>query len=135
MSTSRERVALAIRHCITDRIPKGELCIDDAVILRDLQCERVSFPERYEFVKRLGLDLVCLAPEYQHENGLPESDTCIPPDLDRWTMETQLFSFALLDGVFGWGMRTLGYEEFFKLPMRSPQVFTSLLKEVEKLNI
>ena len=56
---SRERIFAAIRHEKTDRIPRGEIFIDDAVVSSFLNCAEVGFDERWEFVRSLGLDLVC----------------------------------------------------------------------------
>lgn len=135
VSDTRLRVLSAIRHRAVDRVPKGELCIDDAVIRKELGCHRVGFEERLEFVNRLGLDLICLTPKYPLDvRGIPEARDVLWEDLQRWTGNTPLFSFAIIDGVFGWGIRTLGFERFVTLHVRSPLNLEDLIKRVEALN-
>jgi len=134
MQNSRERVKAAISHQHPDRIPKGELCIGDDLVKQSLNCSQVGFEERAAFIKDLGLDLVCLAPDYPVSSSVPETLKATLPDLEKWALETPLFIFALLDGAFGWGMRTLGYMDFLTLTRRSPKSFQTLIEQVENLN-
>lgn len=133
---SRERVRLAIQHRETDRIPKGEICIDDSVIKKDLNCINVGFEEKVEFIKKLGLDIICLSPIYPVLNSdLPISKDFAWPHLSDWLLRSDLFAFAILDGVFGWGTRILGFREFLTLPMRSPKALLNFIERIEGLNI
>ncbi|MBW2016495.1 MAG: hypothetical protein JRH13_03960 [Deltaproteobacteria bacterium] len=131
-----ERVRLAIEHRVPDRIPKGELIIDPAVIREECpESKTVGFEEELEFVKRLGLDLVCISPVYPNGTGaLPAPGETGWPHLDQWTGKTDLFTFAILDGLFGWGLRILGFKELILLPRRSASKLFVFAKEVEKLN-
>ncbi|MGB9791281.1 MAG: uroporphyrinogen decarboxylase family protein [Thermacetogeniaceae bacterium] len=134
-SDSRQRVLSAIQHQPVEKIPKGELCIDDGVIKKELGCDIVGFEERLEFVERLGVDLVCLSPKNGSGEGIPEYREVIWEDIERWTRDTSLFSFALLDGPFGWGIRSLGFERFITLHARSPLNLVGLIERVEALNV
>lgn len=136
MQNSRERVKAAVSHQLPDRIPRGELCIDDGLIAERLNCSQVGFEERAAFVQDLGLDLVCLAPDYPDGNGksVPSSLKPILPDLEEWALKTPLFIFALIDGAFGWGTRTLGYTDFLMLSRSSPLSFQDFIEKVEQLN-
>lgn len=134
MQNSRERVKAAISHQPPDRIPKGELCIGDDLIKQSLNCSQVGFEERAAFIKDLGLDLVCLAPDYPVSASVPETLKATLPDLEKWASETPLFILALLDGAFGWGMRTLGHIDFLMLSRSSPLSFQALIEKVESLN-
>ena len=51
----KERVRRAIQHLPTDRVPKGEISIDDAVVKRELECSSVGFEERLQFANKLEL--------------------------------------------------------------------------------
>lgn len=134
MQGSKERVKAAINHQLTDRIPRGELCIDDALVKQNLNSERVGFEERAAFVENLGLDLVTLAPHYAAAPEIPGKISDLLPDLERWVSETSYFTFVLLDGAFGWGARLFDYVDFLMLPKRSPSSFQALIEKVEKLN-
>lgn len=134
MQNSRERVKAAVSHQLPDRIPRGELCIDDGLIAERLNCSQVGFEERAAFVQDLGLDLVCLAPDYPDGKSVPSSLKPILPDLEEWALKTPLFIFALIDGAFGWGTRTLGYTDFLMLSRSSPLSFQDFIEKVEQLN-
>ena len=133
---SRQRVRLAIEHRETDRIPKGEICIEDSVIKKELDCINVGFKEKVEFINKLGLDIICLSPIYPALNrDLPGSNDFAWPHLSDWLLRSDLFTFATLDGVFGWGTRIFGFREFLTLPMQSPKDLLNFIKSVEGLNI
>ncbi|CAA7600957.1 Nitrate reductase gamma subunit [Acididesulfobacillus acetoxydans] len=92
------------------RVPKGELCIADSLIAKALNCRVVGFRERYAFVKGMNLDIVTVGPVYPEQGKrLPGRNEIIWPELKEWIAETSLFTFALLDGAFEWGLRTLGF--------------------------
>lgn len=134
MQNSRERVKAAISHQLPDRIPRGELCIEDDLVGQCLNCSEVGFEERAAFIEELGLDLVTLAPDYPVSSTVPETLEATLPDLEKWALKTPLFTFALLDGAFGWGARTLGYTDFLVLSRSSPLSFQALIDRVENLN-
>ncbi|HHW44899.1 MAG TPA: hypothetical protein GXX25_14055 [Desulfotomaculum sp.] len=134
----KERVALAIAHRVPDRVPRGELYIDDAVVRRLLGCPAVGFEERREFARRLELDIICLSPVYPLEaagGGMPPAAAVAWPDLDRWVRQTDLFVFVLLEGAFGWGCRLWGYERFFCAVARESTELADLICMVEKYNL
>lgn len=134
--SSRERVRRTIRRQETDRLAKGELCINDSVVRQELSCDYVGFAERLAFVNALGLDIFTLSPVYsQLAGGLPNPGECIWPDIEQWITGTGLFNFAIVDGAFEVGMRTLGCLEFLTLPGKSPLSLTEFIGKVEKLNM
>ncbi|MFH1123786.1 MAG: uroporphyrinogen decarboxylase family protein, partial [Pseudomonadota bacterium] len=134
--TPRDRVLTAIHQGRTDRIPKGELCIEDGVIRKELGLEKVGFEERYEFVNRLGLDIMCMNPVYPaSKGGLPDAGELVWPDLEAWVHRSGLFTFALLDGAFGWGIKIFGFKAFLLLPVRDPGLLQEFIRGVEELNI
>ncbi|CEO90580.1 uroporphyrinogen decarboxylase family protein [Syntrophaceticus schinkii] len=128
------RVKAAISNQLPDRIPKGELCIEDDLVGQCLNCNQVGFEERAAFIEELGPDLVTLAPDYPVSSTVPETLDTALPDLEKWALKTPLFTFALLDGAFGWGTRTRGYTDFLMLSRSSPLSFQELIDRVEKLN-
>lgn len=140
MISSRELVQKTICRQITNRVPKGELCFDDEVV--DIVLKSISpgfagdigFEERYKFFKWLGLDLVSLSPAYPADR-LPDHTECIVPDIEKWTEETDLFVFVILDGAFEWGIRVFGFQEYMMMVMRSPEKVTDFVHQVEKLNM
>ncbi len=134
MPNSRERVKAVISNQIPDRIPRGELCIGDDLIKDYLDCSEVGFEERAAFVEKLRQDLVCLPPDYPVGKEVAKAADVVLPDVERWAVERPFFTFALLDGVCGWGVRTLGYTEFLTLPRSSPLSFQELCNQVAELN-
>ncbi|HZK17800.1 MAG TPA: hypothetical protein VFD15_00660, partial [Clostridia bacterium] len=79
---SRERVSCSIGHQEPDRIPKGEICIDDTVVKETLLCERVGFEERNQFAELLGLDIYCISPTVSQTDGFPAPKAVSFPDLE-----------------------------------------------------
>ena len=119
-----------------DRIPRGEITIDDCVVMDGLECGSVGFEERLRFCSLLGLDLFCLAPRVSHSpERLPQPGDFVWPDLKRWVEESGLFTFAVLDGAFGWGVRIFGYQRFFALTLRSKEALRDFNAQVEALNL
>jgi len=134
--TPRERVRRAVEHKEVDRLPRGELVIDDDVAARTLGCPKdgLSFTGRLDFVRRMELDIYCLSPRYPAGDRLPAARDCVFPDLQNWALDTDLFIFGLLDGVFDWGFRLMGFERFITLSVRSPLSFAELASGVARLN-
>lgn len=133
---SRQRVQRTIRHESTDRIPKGELCIADALICRELNCANVGFDEKLFFANQIGLDIITIPPVFQFgKEKLPSPGDSRWPDIEKWCENTSLFTFAIIDGALETGMRIHGWSEFFKLIKKSPSTLLSFIDEVEKLNI
>ncbi|MBU1055964.1 MAG: hypothetical protein KKC46_19375 [Proteobacteria bacterium] len=133
--SSRQRMLKAVYHEITDRIPKGELCITDEVISRELNCSNVGFEERLEFVNLLGLDAYTISPIIECEKDkLPNPKEVKWPDIEKWR-STSLFTFAIMDGALETGMRIQGWVDFLKLTKKSPSSIVSFVDMVEKLNI
>ncbi len=131
---SRQRIYRTICHESTDRIPKGELCISDDVIRRELNCSHVGFEERLEFINIIGLDIYTIFPVFQFEKDkIPDPREAKWPDIEKWT-NTSLFTFVVLDGALETGMRTQGWAEFLKLMKKSPSSLVSFIDAVEKLN-
>lgn len=135
MFKPRERVLRAIRYGAADRVPKGELCINDSVVRLALNCDHVGFEERRGFIESFALDIFTVSPVYPSLNKrLPGPEECLWPDVDKWT-QTSLFTFAILDGAFEWGLRSYGFQEFFVLIKSSPLSLRQFVLGVEKLNL
>ena len=135
---AKERVFLAIRREKADRIPRGEIVIEDVVIQSFLCCPRVAFEERWEFVRSLGLDIVCQRPFFppqQADMALPKSVHASWGDLGDWTERTDRFVFIVLDGAFGWGIRLWGFQRFVVALFRGSSDLTAFINGVEALNL
>ena len=134
--SSRRFVQQIIEYGTKERIPKGELCINDDVVCLVTGCDKPGFDERLAFVCSLGLDIITLGPCYPFGlDRLPSMADYEWPDLKRWVRETSLFTFAVLDGAFEWGMRILGAEKFFVMLRTSPLSTQELVSATEKLNL
>ena len=133
----KDRVLRAIRHQPVDRVPMGELCIDDAVVGSFLGIEKPSHRHRQAFAERIGLDLVCLATQYAESSlstRLPDPDQAGWPDLEGWARETDFFPFVLVEGAFAWGVRRWGFEGFMLKVVRDDPLIQTLNLEIEILN-
>lgn len=135
MQKPRTVVKNVIDCGITDYIPKGELCINDNVIKEVLGVEHVDFTEKLAFVQSMNLDIYSLSPQYECiAQCLPDKSQYRWPDLKNWTVGTELFTFAVLDGAFEWGMRLFGVVEFSCM-LRSVLDVEDIIRQVEKLNL
>jgi uroporphyrinogen decarboxylase len=120
---------------VKERIPIGELCIDKTLIQQTSGSERAGFEETFSFVAGMNMDIFTLSPVYPKEaSRLPRPGDCLWPDLKKWTTGTPLFTFALLDGAFEWGLRIFGFHDFLIMDRTSPLTFSGFIEEVEKLN-
>ncbi len=134
---SKLLVGRTIKRQAADRIPVGELCIDDSLVANFTGSSRVGFTQRRQLADHLGLDLICLAADYGPRNdkgGLPEAEAVGLNAIRQWAMQADLFIFALLDGGFEWGLRTWGFQEFLTKVMRQSAEVCDLLQRVEILN-
>jgi len=133
---SRERVSLAIAHYDADRIPIGEITIADGLIREFLGVDRIAFAERREFVNRLGIDALCEPPQWPVPLlHLPDPADTQWKDLGVWATHTDRFAFAMLDGLFGWGTRLMGFERFLTASLKRSRELIDLMHAVERLNI
>lgn len=131
---ARELVQWVLENGVTERLPKGELCITDAAVCKVMQASEAGFTEKKAFVETMGLDIYSLSPQYpQQTKNLPTKKEYLWPELKNWTVDTPYFIFAVLDGAFEWGMRLLGFQEFCS-SLRSPAVMDALTEQVEDLN-
>ncbi len=134
--TARERVSLAINHTETDRVATGEITIADKVVEAFLGVDHVAFSERAVFVNRLGIDAVCEPPQWAGApSHLPAPAEAQWKDLSAWATRTERFVFAMLDSVFGWGTRLMGFERFLLASVKCSQELSDLTDTVERLNI
>ena len=134
----KDRVFAAIRHEIGDRTPRGEIFIDDTVVQSLLGCGQVAFEERMEFVRFLGLDLVCQAPFFPPQSvrtALPKPVEARWGDLEAWSSRTDRFVFITLDGAMGWGMRLFGFQEFMVALFKGSTYLSECISAVETLNL
>lgn len=135
---SRERVTSTIKRQPTDKIPRGEIIIDDSVVQGFLSCREVGFEQRLGFLRHLGLDIICLTPQFgtrSNTNLFPLSSEVQWDDIDRWVGETEVFVFILLDASFGWGIRIFGFEKLVHMLNREFSEFLELIQAVDKLNL
>lgn len=142
---SRQRVISAIKHQPTDRVPKGELLIEDEFVIsvvkgrnpfRIEEIQRLNFADKLQLVTRLDLDIISLHPQYPEIiTDLPSAPNIVWADLKEWVEQSGLFTFAVLDGVMGWGIRMFGYKDFLILPHKSSLIFEELKRRVITLNL
>jgi uroporphyrinogen decarboxylase len=134
----RERVESAIRRRPVDRVPCGEILLDDGVVASLTGRTKVGFDERYAVLTTLGMDLVCLPTQFLQSSSagdLPSATSACWPDLARWAKETSLFPFVLVDGAFGWGTRLMGWQNFLTAVARRSETVTEIVRAVERLNV
>ncbi len=134
---SKSLVADTIKRQTTNRIPVGELCIDDALVAAFTGTSPVGFVQRRQVADRLGLDLICLAADYGPRSAkaaLPAADTVGWSAIEAWAGQTDLFIFVLIDGGFEWGLKILGFQQFLTMVMRQSVEVVDLLQQVEALN-
>ena len=134
---SKWLVRRTIQRQTADRIPAGELCIDDGVVAAFTRTSQVGFEQRRQVSDRLGLDLICLAADYGTRNDRDTFPVANAVDMDAikaWAEQTDLFIFVLLDGGFAWGVKTWGFQQFLTMVMRQSPDVLDLLKQVEALN-
>lgn len=132
---SRERVLRLINRQAIDRIPKGELCIDEEVF-HTAGNPHSGFDKLSEFIDFLGLDIITLSPERPDTSArLPAPSEYHWPDLNKWINHTSLFTFAILDGAFEWGMRLFGALDFLPKMVQSADFVQEFTGQVEKCNL
>jgi uroporphyrinogen decarboxylase len=134
---SKSLVRRTIERQSTDRIPVGELCIEDAVVKAFTGISRIGFEQRRQVADRLGLDLICLPADYSSlkENGVVPAAAAVGlNDIQAWAGQADRFIFVLLDGGFQWGIKTWGFQQFLLKVMRQSAGIPDLLQHVEILN-
>lgn len=99
---------MAISHQETDRLPRGELLVEEAFLDR-LYPERAdaSFTEKMRHLaEKAGLDLVTvrIIDGEEGDEGLQQ--------LGKWAIETPYFVMALVDGLFWKPEDPLSFQEF-----------------------
>lgn len=134
----KDRVRRAIQHHPVDRVPKGELCVDDRVIGAFLGVESVIHEHRRTFAEGMGMDLWCLPVQYPEPvspEKFPLPDQADWRELERWTRDTDFYTFILIDGAFGWGVRRWGFESFVLKVVRNDPDVPALNREIETFNL
>jgi uroporphyrinogen decarboxylase len=134
----RERVLSAINHKATDKIPCGEIVIEDPVVKDFLSCNDVDFEKRYEFIRCLGLDIVCLPLQLgmNSANGsLPHAADVEWEDIDKWVNQTDLFVFVMVEGCYAWGTRLFGFNRFMSIISREGSDLDEFILSVEQFNL
>jgi len=107
MLTSKDRVLTAVRYQSTDRIPRGELLVEEAFL--DRLYPDMADASYTEKMKRLVLDncfdLVTVRVDSEAtDGGLGE--------LSKWAAETPCFVMALVDGLFWKPEDPVSFEKF-----------------------
>ncbi|MDF2571483.1 MAG: hemE 10 [Sporomusa sp.] len=131
----RIRVERAIKHLPVDQVPCAELVITDKLVQTMFGGQEVTeFRHRLEFVRSMGLDAVCLHPSCNLQSGsIPSAQDIVFNDLNKW-VNTDLFTFAVLDGPVGWGGRLLGFEQMMLQLVRRDPLYGELVAAIETLN-
>jgi uroporphyrinogen decarboxylase len=91
-----------------------------------------------EFVRLLGLDLVCQAPLFPPQSvrrALPKPAEAGWGDLEAWSSRADRFIFITLDGAMGWGMRLFGFQEFMVALFKGSLYLSDCVNAVEALNL
>ena len=135
---ARERVLLAINHKVTDKIPCGEIVIDDAVVKDFLSCNDVDFERRYEFIRCLGLDIICLPVRFRMNSAnrsLPRAADVEWEDIDLWVNQTDLFVLVMLEGCYAWGIRLFGFNRFMSILSREGSALDDFILSVGQFNL
>ena len=136
MMTSQDQILCAIQHREGDRVPVGEITIDDGVVGKVIGVDRVGFAERVEFLRHLGIDALCEPPAWAAQpSHLPNPAEAQWKNLQAWATRTDRFVFVMLDGIFGWGTRLMGFEGFLTASLRGSEGMADLIRGVETLNI
>lgn len=131
----RIRVAQAIKQLPVDQAPCAEFVITDELIQTMFSQEAVQFSHRLEFVETIGLDAVCLHPTYSLQKGsFPCAQDMAFSDVKSWA-DTDLFTFAVLDGPVGWGGKLLGFNQMMKALVRRQPDFCQLAAAAEAANL
>ncbi len=134
---SKSLVRRTINRQAVDRIPIGELCIDDSLVAAFAETPQVGFEQRRQVADRLGLDLICLAADYgppQKKGALPSADAVGLDAINAWAAKTDLFIFVLIDGGFEWGVKIWGFRPFLVMVMRQSEDVLDMIHQVETLN-
>lgn len=101
---SKERVLMAIRHQETDRIPRGELLVEEAFLNRLYpEMAHASYMEKMRrLAEEFDLDLFTVRADDERDMKA----------INRWVLETPYFVMALIDGLF-WNLKDpITFEEF-----------------------
>lgn len=130
----RTRVEQAIKQLPVDQVPCAELVINDELVKTMYPQTAVQFGHRLEFINTMGLDAVCLHPSCEAARGsTPGAGNIVFRDLASW-VNTDLFTFAVLDGPVGWGTRLLGFEQVMMQMTRRASDFCELVAAIESVN-
>lgn len=103
----RDRVLKTILHQKADRIPRGELLVEEAFI--DLLYPEATDAPYIEKMKHLAEDAQLDLITVQADRGREESGL---RDLKKWAVETPFFMMALVDGLFWNPEDPVSFEEF-----------------------
>jgi len=90
---SKQRVKTAIEHLLPDRVPLGELVVEEGFIRKYLGRDTVDTAQKAEFFRAVGLDLICSSE---------------PGEVAYFSRETDLFVFGLVQGGFSGLLRGCG---------------------------
>ncbi|SDE04704.1 uroporphyrinogen decarboxylase family protein [Sporomusa acidovorans] len=130
----RTRVERAIKRLTVDQVPCAELIINDKLVQTMFPETTIGFSHRLEFVNTLGLDATCLHPGCQYSPAtVPCAKDVVFYDAAEW-VNTDLFTFAVLDGPVGWGTKLLGFEQVMMQMTRHSQAVCELAAAVETMN-
>lgn len=131
----RTRIRAAINRLPADQIPCAELVITDEIIRALCGQPVIEFDHRLEFVQTMGLDAICLHPcaPLSPQESLVQGELVFN-DLPGW-IESDLFTFAVLDGPVGWSGKLLSFEDMMRNLVRGNSEMAAIVAAVEKLNL
>lgn len=124
----------SIRHQDVEKVAKGELVLDDAVIAAQYGLKKVEFEHRTDFARKMDLDLITHFPTYHKDGPLPTMDIN-ENDLKKWITGTDYFHFFVLDGTFETGLAHYGFGEFCAMVMTDDEELGDFTDHMEKVNM
>lgn len=105
--TPKERVLKAIRHKKADRLPRGELLVEEAFLDR-LYPDNLGAPyteKMRRLAEEVGYDLVTV----RVDDGKSEDWV---KEVEEWAIRTSYFVMALVDGLFWKPKDPVSFEQF-----------------------
>lgn len=131
---SRERVLAAIKHKEVDRIPRGELWLEDRLVEKLAAKKNVTFEDEINTYKMLNIDLRVVMINFNAEKAVVDAENIIfsnfkTADLDslsKWVVQSDLFVMAGLNGPFESLCSILGFKKLMVMIHKEPENITDL---------
>jgi uroporphyrinogen decarboxylase len=139
----RIRVAKTIKGEAVDRVPKGELLIDQEFIAQYFglsPASPVPFQLQARLMEELQLDLISLLPPIKISGGdltRPEELALVETDMKevaRWAKETGYFVFAVVGGGFQPAATYFDFLEIISLSHSNPVLAGKIFSRFAEIN-